>query len=101
MRASPDLRMGIEIVPSPAGILPAMLDALQNHGNSLADTDAHGAERIFAVCTQELVERGGNKPRAAGAQGVPESNRTTVRIHVRSVVRDSQFAQHGQRLRRE
>src|SRR5260370_42665831 len=97
MRASPDLRMGIEIVPSPAEILPrqAMLDALQNQGNSLADTDAHGAERIFAVCAQELVERGGNKPRAAGAQGVPESNCTTVRIHVRRVVRDSQFTQHG------
>src|SRR5260370_30981947 len=97
MRASPDLRMGIEIVPSPAEILPrqAMLDALQNQGNSLADTDAHGAERIFAVCAPELVERGGNKPRAAGAQGAPESNRTTVRTHVPAAVRDSHFAQHG------
>src|SRR5258708_1230116 len=100
MRASPDLRMGIEIFPSPPEILPrqAMLDALQNQGNSLADTDAHGAERIFAVCAQELVERGGNKPRAAGTQGVPESNRATVRIHVLGVVWDSQFPQHGQRL---
>src|SRR6267143_2566263 len=76
----------------------ALLYAFQNHGNSLAHTDAHGAERISAIGSQELVERGGYKPRAAGTQRVPESNRTAVRVHARRVVRNSQFAQDSQRL---
>ena len=75
-----------------------MLDAFQNQGNSLAHTDAHGAERISAIGSQELVERGGYEPRAAGTQRVPESNRTAVRVDVRRVVRNSQFPQDSQRL---
>src|SRR5712664_377796 len=75
-----------------------MLNTFQNHGNSLAHTDAHGAERISAIGSQELIERGGYKPRAASTQGVPESNRTAVWVHARRVVRNSQFAQDSQRL---
>src|SRR5882762_630720 len=77
---------------------PAELHAFQNQGNSLAYTNAHGAERISAIGSQELVERGGYEPRAAGTQWVPESNRTAVRVDVRRVVRNYQFAQDSQRL---
>src|SRR6266446_7411397 len=118
MRASPDLKMGIELILLPrkfyfcsragpvleisASRSPGVvLNAFENQRNSLAHTDAHGAERIFSLCTHELIERRSRKTRAAGAQGVPESNRAAVRIHVRRVVRNSQFAQHGQRLRSE
>src|ERR1700732_322082 len=97
-----DLNDGHRVYSSPAGILArlaaaawktthprlkengsfleaqAMLDAFENQGNSLAYTDAHGAESVFSICPYELVERGGNKSRAAGAQRVAESNRTTV-----------------------
>src|SRR6266481_9124505 len=111
MRASPDLRTGILSI-SPAGILPrraakpgvetvafpAKLDAFQNQGNSLTHTDAHGAKRISAVGAQELIERRGYQPRAASAQRVPDSNRTTVGIDVRRVVWNFQLAQHCQRL---
>src|SRR6266403_5520935 len=117
MRASPDLRMGIELILLPRKFyfcsragpvleIPAsrspgvVLNTFENQRNSLADADAHGAERISALGSQELVERGGYKPRAAGTQGMPESNRAAVRIHVWRVVWDSQFAQHGQRDRK-
>ena len=75
-----------------------MLDAFENERNSLAHTDAHGAERRFSIRSQKLIERGGYKTRAAGTQGMAESNRTTVGIHVRRVVWNSEFAQHRQRL---
>src|SRR5882762_5589259 len=75
-----------------------MLDAFENKGNSLAHTDAHGAERISAVGSQKLIEGRGYEPRAAGTQGVAESNGTTVWIHVRCVVWNSQFTQDSQRL---
>src|SRR5882762_7292772 len=118
MRASPDLRMGIELILLPRKFyscsragpvleIPAsrspgvVLNTFENQRNSLADADAHGAERISALGSQEMVERRGHKTRAAGAQGVPESNRATVWVHMRRVVRDSQFAQRGQRLRSE
>src|SRR6267154_1552715 len=98
MRASPDLRIGIELILLPrrprleirASRSPGVaLDAFENESNSLAHADAHGAERISAVGSQELVERRGYKPRAAGAQGMPECNRTAVGVHVRRVVRNS------------
>src|SRR6266550_466743 len=98
MRASPDLRMGIELILLPrrprleirASRSPGVaLDAFENQGNSLAHTDAHGAERKSAIGSQKLVERGGYKPRAGSTQGVPKSDRTTVRIHVRRVARNS------------
>src|SRR6266403_620610 len=99
MRASPDLRMGIELILLPRKFyfcsragpvleIPAsrspgvVLNTFENQRNSLADADAHGAERISTVSPQKLIERGGYKARAAGAQGVPEGNRATVGIHV-------------------
>src|SRR5260370_37354045 len=105
--------MGMGLNSSPAGILPrpaattrkcmlreaqAILDAFQNEGNSLAHTDARGAERVSTIGSQELIERRGYRPRAAGTQGMPESNRTTVRIHLRHVAGNSQLAQDSQRL---
>src|SRR5229473_710329 len=117
MWASPDSRMGIELILLPRELSSAhalagygkfgftepgvALDAFQNESNSLAHADAHGAERVSTVSPQKLVERGGYKPRAAGTQGVSEGNRATVRIYVRRVVWNSQFAQHRQRLRSE
>jgi len=78
-----------------------MLDAFQNQGNSLAYTDTHGAERVFAFCAQELVERCGYKTSAAGAQRVADGDRATVWIDVRGVVWNSQFAQDRKGLRSE
>src|SRR6266852_1052160 len=78
-----------------------MLDAFQNQGDSLAHTDAHGAQRIFSLCAHKLVERGGYKPCSAGTEGVSYGDRTAVWIYVRRVVWNSQFAQDGQRLRGE
>src|SRR5260370_36003872 len=71
----------------------AILDAFENQGNSLAHTDAHGAEGISTIGSQELIDRCGYKPRATGAQRVAESNRTAVRIPVRRVVRTYQLPQ--------
>src|SRR5260370_34815826 len=76
----------------------ALLDAFENQGNSLAHTDAHGAERISTIRSQKLIERCGYKPRATGAQRVPERNRTAVRIHVLGVVWNSPSAQHSHPL---
>ena len=60
-----------------------MLDAFQNQGNALANTDAHGAKRVFAFGAQKLIERGGYQARAAGAQWMPDSNGATLSlIHI-------------------
>src|SRR5260370_5184958 len=112
MRASPDLRTGILSISLPqefyrsalrnqiveTGGFPAKLDAFQNQGNSLTHTDAHGAEGIFAISTQELIERRGHQPRAASTERVTDGNRATVGIDVRRVVRNFKLAQHCQRL---
>src|SRR5258708_27477562 len=59
---------------SVAGILPrlaaqphngnacflSMLNAFENQSNSLADTDAHGAQRMSAIGPQKLIERSGH-----------------------------------------
>lgn len=76
----------------------AMLDAFENQGNPLAHADAHGTQRISAIGLQKLIESRAYKPRAAGTQRVAESNRTAIRVHVRCVVGNFQFAQHSQRL---
>ena len=47
-----------------------MLDALQNERDSLAHTDAHGAQRISAFGSRELIERGGYEPRVRRDQAL-------------------------------
>src|SRR5713226_2958319 len=100
MRASPDLRTGIELIFLPRKFCrtsqrsQTMLDAFQNESNSLAHADAHGAESIFAIGAQELIERRGHQPRAAGAERVTDGNRATVGIYVRGVVWNFQIVQH-------
>src|SRR6267143_5027914 len=100
MRESPESRMGIELTLPVKGII-LRLDTFQNQGNSLAYADAHGAQRVFSLCAQELVERRGDKARAAGSQRMTDGDGTAIWIHVRRVVWNSQFAQDSQCLRCE
>src|SRR5260370_41096366 len=108
MRASPDSRTGILSISLPqefyrsalrnqiveTGGFPAKLNSFQNQGNSLTHTDAHGAERIFAISTQALIERRGHQPRPASTEKATDANRATGWINARSGVRNFKLAHH-------
>ena len=77
------------------------LNAFEEDGDALAYADAHGAEGVFSGGAQELVHRSGDEARAAGAEGVAESNCATVGIYVGRVVGHAEFAENGEGLRGE
>src|SRR5580692_10765395 len=77
------------------------LNAFKEDGDALAYADAHGAEGVFSGGAQELVHRSGDEARAAGAEGVAESNCATVGIYVGRVVGHAEFAENGEGLRGE
>src|SRR5215467_2915857 len=60
--------------------------AFEDEGDALADADTHGAKGVASVCAKELVERGADQARAAGAKGMADGDSATVRIHVCGIV---------------
>jgi hypothetical protein len=61
--------------------------ALDDERDALADSDAHGAERVAPAGAAELVHRGRDEARAAGAERVAEGDGAAIGIHVGAVVR--------------
>ena len=74
------------------------LNALENHGNTLANTDAHGAKRKTPLGTQKLIASRSGKPGAAGSERMPDGDGASIRIDVGGIVGETKFTEDGQRL---
>src|SRR5215469_6601299 len=77
------------------------LHTLQNHGDPLAHTDAHCAQRIATLSAQQLVGRSCYQPASTCAEWMPQRDRATVRVNLGRTVRHAELPQYGQCLRRE
>ena len=62
------------------------LDPLDNDRNTLADADAHGAQRIAALGAFQLIDRGRHQPCAGRAERVADRDGTTVRVDMGGIV---------------
>src|SRR4051812_16052213 len=76
-------------------------DALQREGNSLTDTDAHGRESELAAGALQLLSRGECEARPRHPKRMPKCDRTTIWIHVLSIVGETKLPKNGERLRSE
>src|SRR6185312_14214682 len=88
----------------PAGPAPTMptcvriSDTLDDHGDSLADADAHGAEGVAAFGALQLIDGGREEPCAACAERMAEGNSAALRIDAWVVVGNVQLAKHREAL---
>src|SRR5690606_11713796 len=61
------------------------LASLNNHGNSLATTNASRSNSILALSALQLMGQVGHDSRSRGTQGVSESNSTSVQVGLAAV----------------
>src|SRR5690606_33106304 len=78
---------------------PPALQGLDDHGDSLAATDAGGADTEFFTAPPKLVEQMPGDARARGPEWVAQSDGAAV--DVGALARQSQRLLHGQVVRRE
>ena len=71
------------------------LHSLDGEGYTLTDADTHSGERAAAASFLQLVNGGEDKARATHAERMAQRNRTTIRIHMRSVIGEAQLTQTG------
>ena len=71
---------------------------LEQQCDTLADADAHGAQRITATRFLQLVDRGRHQARTTGAKRMAKRDCATVRVDTRIVVLQAQVAQYGKAL---
>ena len=74
-------------------------NALKHHGDALPHADAHGAKRVAAAASGELISGRGGEPRPRCAKRVAERDGSAIRIDARIVIADPECSRHGQRLR--
>src|SRR3546814_3180495 len=77
------------------------LNSFDHQRDALAHTNAHGAQRIAALDPVQLVDGGGDQPRAARAQRMTQRNRATVGIDAWICIIQSEPPQHREALRGE
>ena len=77
------------------------LNPLNHHRNALPHANAHGAQRVAAPGSMQLVDGGGDQPRTGCAQRVAQRNRAAVGIDARVVVLQAErlFRSEPTRLR--
>src|SRR5579875_2031747 len=76
-------------------------DPLQDHGDALADADAHRDQRIAPAAALQLARRGQCDARSRSAERMADGDGAAVRIDAAVVGRQFETAQTGQNLRGE
>src|SRR5678816_3865811 len=61
---------------------PTLVAGLEQTGCSLAATDAHGDDAVFALAALELVGDGADHARAGHAERMPDRDRPAVRVQL-------------------
>src|SRR5690348_2159338 len=79
-------------------VIPALYP-FENRRYALADADAHRREAIAPLAAAQFVQQRGGDARAAGAERMPERNRSAVHVRLGRV--DIQVPQTRDRLRGE
>src|SRR4029077_11727264 len=73
-------------------------DAFDDGGNTLADTDAHGAKCPFCFASFQLPSSGQHQPRTAHPKRMPEGDSASVRIDMFPILQQAEVAQHRDAL---
>src|SRR4029079_6458949 len=68
-----------------------LAQAFNHHGDSLPPTDTRRCDSIFLFATAQLVQEGDDQTGSGGTKRMPESNCTTVHIHLVAVEREIGF----------
>src|SRR5580704_1611637 len=77
------------------------LHALDDRRHPLADTDAHGRQRIPPAGRLELPRRGQDESCTGHPQRMTQRNRAAVRVDPRIIIAESERTKTGDRLGRE
>src|SRR5208337_924057 len=77
---------------------PVSSDAFQNHGDALANADAHGAEGITPLGAQQLIERSDHEAPTAGAEWMAYGDGSAIGVDVRGIVGEAEFAKDRESL---
>src|SRR6185503_13919119 len=91
----------------PAGPAPTMptcvriSDTLDDHRDSLADADAHGAERVASFGALQLIDGRREQTCSTGAERMAERDGAALRIDARIIVCNVQLAKDRETLRGE
>ena len=83
---------------SAAPSAPVPLPPLQHHRDALADADAHGAEGVAGLRALQLVDGGGGKAGAAGAEWMADGDGAAVGVDAGIGVVQPKLPRHRQRL---
>ena len=67
--------------------------ALDDQGDALSYTDAHGCQRVAPTCTPELTHCRSDEAPSARTERMTDGNRPAVRINARVVVSDAQLTE--------
>src|SRR5436190_21216348 len=68
--------------PAPMTATRVTSDPLEGGRDRAATAEAQGGEAVAALAAAELVQQGRDDPRARGADGVTEGDRTAVHVHL-------------------
>src|SRR5215469_9982028 len=72
--------------------------AFEYYRDPLPHANAHGAKSITAIYTTQLINCRGGQARTAGAQWMTDGDCATIGIHVRRIIRYTQFTKYRECL---